>query len=131
MLKYGYHFVEEEEGRVVFPRSTGASTEKPGKMTRASESTKQEEVRPHAHHVAESRDDVCHDKGQADVPQGSLAEPGSGVFAAPRPVSNSIPERGNGSRAPRLALPGGAPHKNRPRHQFHQPDNQPVAPTWN
>ena len=60
-------------------------------MPRASESTKQEEVRPHAHRVAESRDDVHHDKGQADVPQGSLAEPGSGVLATPRPVSHSIP----------------------------------------
>jgi hypothetical protein len=68
MLNWNFHFVEEEEGRVVFPRSTGASTEKPGLMARASESTKQEEVRPHAHYVVESRDDIYHDKGQADVP---------------------------------------------------------------
>ena len=65
--------VDEEEGRVVFRRSTRASKEKPGMMARASQSTKQEEVRPHAHFVAQNRDFSCHGEDEADDPKGPLA----------------------------------------------------------
>jgi hypothetical protein len=57
-----------EEGRVVFRRSTWASKEKPGMTPRASQSMKQEEVRPHAHFVAENRHRSGDDQDEAHDP---------------------------------------------------------------
>ena len=60
--------MEWEEVRVVFLRSTWASTEKPGLTARASQSNEAEEVRPHAHFVAENRHISSDGKDEANDP---------------------------------------------------------------
>jgi hypothetical protein len=57
-----------KKGGLFSGEALGLSKEKPGIMTRASYSTKQEEVRPHAHFVAENRHSRSDDEDQANVP---------------------------------------------------------------
>ena len=57
-----------KKGGLFSGEALGPSKEKPGLTSRASQSTKQEEVRPHAHSVAENRDAVHHGEDEAIDP---------------------------------------------------------------
>jgi len=89
--------VDWEEGRVVFRRSTRASKEKPGVMTRASQSTKRKEVGSYAHIVAEDRhfsgDDQARQGRGLSSRSGRVGSPnlGAGCSHAPSPVGHIIP----------------------------------------